>query len=99
MTGQESGWVRNQLPGQPGWFIAGHYADPGWLITDDDIARLPREQVEGMITGLPPLPEQAWQAADDLHCPLRCEPHNDYLTWCDPCGSLPRITAWAASLT
>ena len=61
MTSHESGWVRNLPPGQPGWFIAGYDADPGWLVTDADIARLSREQVEGMITGLPPLPPEAWR--------------------------------------
>jgi hypothetical protein len=61
MAGQrelDSGWVRNL--GQPGWFIAGHDADPGWLVTDEGIRKHGRAAIEKMYVGLPALPEQAW---------------------------------------
>jgi hypothetical protein len=61
-------WVRNQAPGQPGWFIAGYDADPGWLITDDHIQRLGRSGTEKLIEGLPPLPAEAWHSCKNCGC-------------------------------
>jgi len=65
-AGEEpAGWERTTEPGGKGWFISGYDADPGWSVSDVDIARLGRKHTEkilgiGLPLGLPPLPEQAW---------------------------------------
>jgi hypothetical protein len=54
-------WVRTAGE-QPGWFIPGHGANPGWGVTDEAIAEHGRTYIERLYAGLPPLPAEAWAA-------------------------------------
>lgn len=53
-------WVRIEDDEHPRWVLIGQLGETSRLCTDEAIRQFGRRHMEGLLAGLPPLPERAW---------------------------------------
>jgi hypothetical protein len=90
-----AGWVRTYTP-EPGWYLEGYDAAPGWTVSDRSIRQLGRASIEHMLgtgqpLGLPPLPEQVWRTtpvneATNAELLAELAYRNAVIKFCKVCG-------------